>query len=197
MIQKIKVWLGTGSINIFGIQLSGKDTQGHKLANLLGGSFISSGEILRSNVVPASIKQALDKGLYPDSKDVMKIVLPYLSKPEFSGKPLILSSVGRRLSEEGPILDATEKSGHSLKCVLYLDIDEATALSRLQNLDRNRDDDYLENLKNRISEFKTKTLPVVEVYRQLGLVIDIDACPDPETVNQSVIHSLYKRAVRS
>ena len=34
-IAKIKTWLGTGSINIFGLPMSGKDTQGIKLAEAL------------------------------------------------------------------------------------------------------------------------------------------------------------------
>ena len=42
-ILTIKQWLGTGSINIFGLPMSGKDTVGVKLAEFLGGKFLSSG----------------------------------------------------------------------------------------------------------------------------------------------------------
>ena len=34
-INTIKSWLGTGSINIFGLPMSGKDTQGLRLAEAL------------------------------------------------------------------------------------------------------------------------------------------------------------------
>lgn len=39
-VQQIKAWLGTGSINIFGMPMSGKDTVGVRLAETLGGNFV-------------------------------------------------------------------------------------------------------------------------------------------------------------
>ena len=47
-ISAIKKWLGTGSINIFGLPMSGKDTQGLKLAEALDAKFLSSGLIIRA-----------------------------------------------------------------------------------------------------------------------------------------------------
>ena len=44
----IKNWLGTGSINIFGLPMAGKDTQGIKLAEALNAKFLSSGMIVRA-----------------------------------------------------------------------------------------------------------------------------------------------------
>ena len=46
-VSNIKKWLGTGSINIFGLPMSGKDTVGKRLAELIGGEFLSSGDIIR------------------------------------------------------------------------------------------------------------------------------------------------------
>ena len=47
-INLIKRWLGTGSINIFGMPFSGKDTVGVRLAQDLNGRFLSSGLIMRA-----------------------------------------------------------------------------------------------------------------------------------------------------
>ena len=47
-IDTIKKWLGYGSINIFGLPMSGKDTQGVKLAETLNAKFLSSGMIIRA-----------------------------------------------------------------------------------------------------------------------------------------------------
>lgn len=46
--KQIKNWLGIGSINIFGLPMSGKDTIGVRLAENLGGKFLSSGMIIRA-----------------------------------------------------------------------------------------------------------------------------------------------------
>ena len=45
-IIAIKNWLGSGAINIFGIQFSGKDTLAVPLAKKLGAVFISSGDLI-------------------------------------------------------------------------------------------------------------------------------------------------------
>ena len=56
-LQKIKTWLGTGSINIFGLPMSGKDTVGIRLAERLGAKFLSSGIIVRA------IEEATNQGV--------------------------------------------------------------------------------------------------------------------------------------
>ena len=50
-IAEIKKWLMTGSINIFGYPMSGKDTQGVKLAEAVNGKLLSSGIIIRANEI--------------------------------------------------------------------------------------------------------------------------------------------------
>ena len=47
-IETIRQWLGTGSINVFGLPFSGKDTVGIRLAETIGARFLSSGLILRA-----------------------------------------------------------------------------------------------------------------------------------------------------
>ena len=47
-ISALKSWLGTGSINIFGLPMSGKDTVAVRLAELLDGKMLSSGIIIRA-----------------------------------------------------------------------------------------------------------------------------------------------------
>ena len=47
-IEMIKNWLGTGSLNIFGLPMSGKDTVGMRLAEDLQAKFLSSGIIIRA-----------------------------------------------------------------------------------------------------------------------------------------------------
>lgn len=193
MIKAIATWLGTGSINIFGMQFSGKDTQGKYLAEIFGGPLIGGGEILRNTVVPKHIQDALDNGLFIDSTDYIKIITPYLSKQEFANKPLILSTVGRWIGEETAILEATKLANHPIKAVVELKIDESTAFKRLEIADRGRNDDHYTNVKSRIEEFKTKTLPVLEVYKQMGLLISVDGTKTSEVVSEELIIQLYEK----
>ena len=108
-IEKIAEWLGSGSINIFGMPFAGKDTQGELLATALDAVRLSGGEILRNSVIPPHVQEAIDAGNLAPTDEYIDIVLPYLSKQEFAGKPLILSSVGRWKGEEGGVIAACGK----------------------------------------------------------------------------------------
>lgn len=193
-IIAIKQWLGTGSINIFGRPFSGKDAQGKRLADLLGGKLVGGGEILR-HTPSDHIKEHIDSGQLIPSNDYADIVLPYLKQPELAGKPLILSAVGRWHGEEPAVIESLEKSNHELKAVIYLDISNDDSRDRWlalrTNNDRlNRHDDTEEVLQTRFTEFQNKTLPVIDYYRNIGKLIEIDGSRTRDEVTSDIIIAL-------
>ena len=195
----IKAWLGTGAINIFGLPFSGKDTHGERLAKLFGASVLGGGDILRNSVIPPHVREIIDSGKLAPTDDYINIVLPYLSRNEFAGRPLILSSVGRWHGEELGVMGAAEAAGHPLKAVVYLSLDEATShqrfLKSLENTDRSeRADDTEEVLATRYAEFHAKTTPVIEFYRQKGLLIEVNGIPPKDEVTEAILRGLLARA---
>lgn len=195
----IKTWLGSGSINIFGLPYAGKDTHGSTLAELLDAPLLSGGDILRNSEIPPEVKKDLDAGILVPTGDYLRIVTPYLKKPEFEGKPLILSSVGRWIGEEEGVIAATNTSGHPIKAVVYLHLSEHTMKKRWaksqEKEDRgNRADDAEHVIDTRIQEFYAKTLPVVEVYRQQGLLIEVNSDADKDEVFKNILSRLFSRA---
>lgn len=196
-ILLIKKWLGSGSINIFGLPFSGKDTHGNELAKFFGAEIISGGDILRSGG-PEHIKQHISKGHLAPTDEYLAIVLPYLSRAEFDKKPLVLSSVGRWRGEEKSVTKAAKESSHPIRAVLYLDISKKEAERRRLSAGRDREDDTThEILLNRFSEFETKTAPVIDFYRKAGLLLDIDGMPPKQTVTNDIIDKLAELAAKS
>lgn len=198
-IATIREWLGTGSINIFGRQFAGKDTHGRELVDLFDSVLLGSGDVLRNSAIPVRVKDMMHAGQLVPTEDFIKIVLPYLSKSEFDGKPLILSSVGRWHGEEEGVIDALEQAGHPQKAVIYLDIEESVAIERWNKSqtigDRDdRHDETRESLETRLAEYRDKTLPVIEFYKNNGLLIDIDGRPEKHVVLQNILDELYKLA---
>lgn len=197
--EKIKQWLGAGSINFFGLPFAGKDSQAGRLDRRFGGVTLSSGDIFRNSVIPPKTKEMIDRGELAPTEDFIAIVLPYLKQEHFAGHPLMLSSVGRWHGEEEGVIGALEESHHPLKAVVYLNLDEKVALERL-HLEENattrgaRDDDDEETLLRRIEEFKAKTLPVIDFYRDRGLLIEVDASLPKEDVERIILEELAKRA---
>jgi adenylate kinase len=201
-LQAIKDWLGTGSINLFGLPFAGKDTHGAELAQLFDGVMLSGGDILRSSMIPAHVKEAIDAGGLAPTDEFARIVMPYLSKAEFKDHPLILSSVGRWHGEEKGVMKATTESGHPMKAAIYLELDPAVARQRWRNSqevgDRGgREDDAEYLLDVRFEEFRVKTLPVIEAYRDKGLLIQVDGVPPIESVSRTILDALLARATES
>ena len=198
-ITTIKQWLGTGSINIFGLPMSGKDTQGIKLAEALDAKFLSSGMIIRA--MEAETKQDLTKtgNLIPTNL-FYEWVLPYLERRDLFKSPLVLSSIGRWDGEENQVMSVAAGAGHDIKAVIILNVSEADVEERFrtaqttQDRGERQDDKDLKVFHNRLQEFRTKTLPVIRHYQSLGLLIEVNGDQSREAVFEEIIDKLYHKA---
>ena len=198
-IETIKQWLGTGAINIFGLPFAGKDTHGHKLAELFDASIMGGGDILRNSAIPPRVHQIMVTGALIPTNDYIDIVVPYLSKKEFTGRPLILSSVGRWHGEEPGVISAAKAADHPIKAVVFLSVSEDVARQRFINsledeIRGDRADDSEDKLETRFAEFRNKTMPVIDFYRDKGLLIEIDGNPPKSDVHQAILQGLLKFA---
>ena len=201
-IAKIKEWLGTGSINIFGLPMSGKDTQGVKLAEMLGGKFLSSGIIIRAK--EAETRQKLsNKGALIPTDIFYEWVLPYFSREDLAEYPLVLSSIGRWEGEENQVLESAANAGHEIKAAVILNVSEADVESRfeaakmLNDRGGREDDKDIVVFKTRLEEFRTKTMPVLIHYRDLGLLVNVNGDQTREAVFEEMIDKLYHKAVEN
>lgn len=205
-IRIIKQWLGTGSINIFGIQFSGKDTLGVKLAELLDANFLSSGDLVRAAAKKnssAEIQQAAidsEQGILTPTEQFRELIVPHLKDECLMGKPLVLSSVGRWYGEEEVVMQALRESRHDLKAVIVMEIsldevwrrwelskDEPRNGGRVDDLDKAK-------VNKRLTEFREKTIPVIEKYDQLGLSYHVNSEQSREDTLAEVVDHLYQLA---
>jgi adenylate kinase len=196
-LQLMWSWLGSGSINIFGYPYAGKDTLAHNLAQKLGAPVISGGDILRSHTDQEKIKKLMATGELFPTDYYFSIILPYISKPDFNDKPLVLSSLGRWSGEEATILTACKRAGHPIKAVIHLNVSVETIWRRFetsQNLqDRaHRHDDAAHILEVRLKEYEEKTLPVIKFYEQLGLLVEVDGHKKIEDTTEEALQGLYQ-----
>ena len=198
-IKAIKSWLGTGSINIFGLPMSGKDTQGIKLAEALNGKFLSSGMIIRT-MEKESKENYTRLGFLAPTNLFYEWVLPYFERQDLSKFPLILSSIGRWQGEEDQVMSVAKSSGHEIKAAIILNISEADVENRFKEVksleDRGdrEDDKNLEIFHTRLKEFRTKTIPVLQHYKSLGLLIEVNGDQSREAVHSETIAKLYSKA---
>lgn len=196
-LEKIKSWLGTGSLNIFGLPMSGKDTVGMRLAEDLQAKFLSSGIIIRAYEVEQNEDMTGSGKLIP-TNTFYDIILPYFSREELRNDSLVLSSVGRWSGEEDKIMEAAEAGGHKIKAVVMLDLTEEEVKNRfeaaktLNDRGERADDSNIEVFETRLAEFREKTMPVLNHYDELKMLVKVPAIGSRDEVYANVIDRLVE-----
>lgn len=201
-LEKIKAWLGTGCINIFGLPMSGKDTVGINLAECLGGRFLSSGIIVRAMEQELGQDMSGNGQLIP-SNLFYDWVLPYFEKEELKSSALVLSSIGRWGGEEDQVMAVAKAAGHPIKAVVMLQLSEQSAIERweaakmLNDRGLRADDADPKVFETRINEYREKTVPVLRHYQELGLLIPVSATGSRDQVFANVVEALANFAERA
>ena len=196
-LVKIKNWLGTGSLNIFGLPMSGKDTVGMRLAEDLQAKFLSSGIIIRAYEAEQNEDMTGSGKLIP-TNTFYDIILPYFSREELRNDSLVLSSVGRWSGEEDKIMEAAKAGGHELKAVVMLDLTEEEVKNRfeaakeLNDRGERADDANIEVFETRLAEFREKTMPVLNHYDELKMLVKVPAIGSRDEVYANVIDRLVE-----
>lgn len=182
--------------------MSGKDTQGVRLAEALNAKFLSSGMIIRA--MEAETKQNYSaKGALIPTNVFYEWVLPYLERRDLFKYPLILSSIGRWSGEENQVMSVAAGAGHEIKATILLNISETDAKRRfeaaktLNDRGDREDDKNPEIFSTRLQEFREKTLPVILHYENLNLLVKVNGNQPRDDVFNEIVEKLYAKALES
>ena len=127
-------------------------------------------------------------------------VLPYFERRDLFEYPLILSSIGRWSGEENQVISIAAGAGHEIKAAIILDISETEVENRfnaaktLNDRGGRSDDKDLDTFKTRLKEFREKTLPVLQHYQTLNLLIRVNGNQPRDAVFAEIIEKLYQKA---
>lgn len=176
-------------IILIGIQGSGKSTQGNLLSKKLSIPYLSSGHIFREmskekTPLGRYIKETMNAGyLIPDDK-TLEIVQEYLGHEEYQNG-YILDGFPRTVPQ-------AKKFVNGIKAVFYLKVSDKEALWRLAGRDEEgiREDNTLKAIMKRINLFHEKTEPVIDYYREKGILHEIDGEKSIEEINQEIMSRL-------
>lgn len=176
-------------IILIGIQGSGKSTQGKLLSEKLHVPYLSTGHIFRILAKePAKlgryIKEVMNAGfLIPDDK-TLSIVTDYLKRPEYK-KGYILDGFPRTTKQ-------AEKFENGISKVFYLKVSDKEALWRLAYREdyEGREDETVVAIRKRIELFHTFTLPVIDYYRNKGILVEIDGERSIEEIHRKIMEQV-------
>ena len=177
----------------------GKGTQGARLAERLEVEHVAAGDALRAEVQRGSeigtrVAAYLDAGeLVPDDV-VVDLMTPIVAAAARAGG-YILDGFPRNLAQARVADEAWEQRGIGLEAVVYLEVPEPELRRRLlaRAQIEGRSDDTPEIIANRLALFAQTTFPLVEHYRDRGLLVAIAADRAPEAVTDDVLSRLSER----
>jgi adenylate kinase len=180
------------NIALFGPPGAGKGTQSELLIRKYNLYYISTGDLLRKEIANES-KLGLEAkdiiasgGLVSDEIIVQIIEKTITENPDSNG--FLFDGFPRTYIQAYILEGLMIKLNTSLNCLISLEVEEEESVARLLERGKisNRSDDNEEVIRNRLREYREKTLPVLQFYRDRGIYHGVDGSASIERVNQAI-----------
>jgi adenylate kinase len=173
---------------IFGAPGAGKGTQATRIAQSLGIPAISTGDIFRFNIknetaLGLQVKDILASGAYVPDEVTNAIVRDRLDQPDATAG-FLLDGYPRTKAQVTELDDMLAAQGTSLDAVLELTVDTDEVVRRLLNRAQvdGRADDTEDVIRHRLTVYDEETAPLAALYRQRGLLHQVDGMGEMDEV---------------
>ncbi len=175
---------------------AGKGTQAKVVADHFGVPAISTGDIFRANVsegTPLGVeaKRFMDAGDYVPDEVTNRMVRNRID--ESDAQPgFLLDGYPRTLAQVEELDGMIAFTGHSLDAVVVLTVDEDEIVGRLlQRAEvEGRADDTEDVIRKRQQIYSEQTEPLIEVYRDRGILIEVDGMGEVDDVTHRIFEAL-------
>ncbi|UAL30907.1 adenylate kinase [Nocardioides rotundus] len=181
---------------IMGPPGAGKGTQATYVAEHFGVPAISTGDIFRRNAAEGTelgreAQRYMDAGEYVPDEVTNSMVRNRLAEAD-AERGFLLDGYPRTLAQVEELDGMIAATGHRLDAVAVLvaEIDELVQrlLQRAQT--EGRADDTEEVIRRRQEVYAEQTAPLIEVYRQRDLLVEVDGVGEVHEVTQRLFLAL-------
>jgi adenylate kinase len=180
---------------------AGKGTQAARIAEHLDIPTISTGDIFRANIANGTelgtqVKAIVDAGDYVPDTLTNALVTDRLNKADAAGG-FLLDGYPRTPDQVRYLDELLGSHGHSLDAVLRLVADQDEIVRRLRKraLDQGRADDSEDAIRHRQEVYRRETEPLVAMYRDQGLLIEVDGLGTPDEVTERIWQAFAERGI--
>ncbi|MBA2694817.1 MAG: adenylate kinase [Actinobacteria bacterium] len=181
---------------ILGPPGAGKGTQATLIAEQHDIPAISTGDIFRSHIsreteLGVQVKEITSSGGYVTDEITNAIVRDRLGESD-AAEGFLLDGYPRTPGQVQALDEMLSDKGESLDCVLELTVDTDEVVQRLlqRAADQGRADDTEEVVRERMRVYAEETAPLSRIFRDRGLLCEVDGMGTLEEVNARVEQAL-------
>ena len=182
------------NIVLFGPPGAGKGTQSENLINKYGWVHLSTGDILRSEIIRGTelgkkAKDIMDRGELVSDEIVIGMIESKLDDNTHA-KGFIFDGFPRTTAQAIALDDLLQKKGTGISAMIALEVDDEELLKRLllRGKESGRADDQNEEvIRRRIQEYNTKTLPLKNYYTEQGKFHSIDGIGTIDEIFKAIV----------
>lgn len=180
---------------LIGAPGAGKGTQAVRLAERLGITHISSGDLLRRHVTEGTplgkqAQQYVSRGdLVPDA-----LVLDMLRKPIIAASHsggYVLDGFPRTVEQAETAYDTARELGVAVQVAIYLHVEREELVRRLLARGRGSEDTQ-EVIEHRLEVYEEKTRPMIDYYAERERLVTVNGARPVDEVTWSMIVQLQK-----
>jgi adenylate kinase len=172
---------------------AGKGTQARFVAQRYGIPAISTGDIFRANVsrgteLGKEAQRYMDAGEYVPDEVTNLMVRARIEEPD-AQPGFLLDGYPRTLAQVEELDGMIASTGHQLDAVVVLTVDDEEVVARLvQRAElEGRADDTEDVVRRRQEVYAEQTAPLIEVYRDHGLLLEVDGMGEVDEVTGRIL----------
>jgi adenylate kinase len=192
---------GGARLLIVGPPGAGKGTQAARISEYLGVPTISTGDIFRRNIVEQTelgkqVKAIVDAGDYVPDELTNALVKDRLEQADAHGG-FLLDGYPRTPDQVEYLDGLLAAHGHVLDAVLQLVADPEELVRRLtlRSVEQGRADDSEEAIRHRQDVYLRETQPLLAIFRQRELLVEIDGRGTMDEVWHRISSALTSRGL--
>lgn len=180
---------------------AGKGTQASRISEAFSIPTISTGDIFRFNIANETdlgkqVKAIVDAGDYVPDSLTNALVTDRLNEAD-AANGFLLDGYPRTTDQVRYLDELLGSHGHALDAVVRLVADQDEIVRRLRQraIDQNRVDDSEEAIRHRQEVYQRETAPLLTIFAQRGLLIEIDGLGPVDDVSERVFAGLAARGI--
>jgi len=192
---------GDARLLIVGPPGAGKGTQGARLMERYGIPAIATGDIFRENIrnqtpLGIEVKAIVDAGDYVPDTLTNALVTARLEQDD-ARDGFLLDGYPRTVDQIAYLDQLLAGKGQALDAVILLLADKEEVVARLRKraIEQGRTDDTEEAIRHRQDVFARETAPLIPVFRERGLLVEVDGLGDIDDVAERISTALDARGL--